>query len=195
MQSTSQSTIKTRHSVTALTPVEVEELLATKDREIVHLRRQVAWFQRQIFGQKSERRLPEPEGLQGTLGETFAAIPDKLPPNKKSKIAAHERERKGKNPSQAMMNRLCSLTKRKCRWKSSTFQSGHRGARPEGFRNHRRKSQPSSGATPRQLHHPQVCATRHQAARYANHLLPASASWRHRRQSRRCQLHRRDDGR
>jgi hypothetical protein len=68
-----------------------------KDREIVHLRRQVAWFQRQIFGQKSERRLPEPEGIQGTLGELFEIVPDDLPPAKKSRIAAHEREHKNKN--------------------------------------------------------------------------------------------------
>lgn len=69
---------------------------AESDREIVHLRRQVAWFQRQIFGQKSERRLPEPEGVQGTLGELFEVIADDLPPVKKRKIAAHEREHKNK---------------------------------------------------------------------------------------------------
>ena len=73
------------------------KLLDVKDREIVHLRRQVAWFQRQIFGQKSERRLPEPEGVQGTLGELFEIVPDDLPPAKKSKIASHEREQKNKN--------------------------------------------------------------------------------------------------
>jgi len=98
MQSNPQSSTETSRKATALTPVEVDELLATKDREIVNLRRQVAWFQRQIFGQKSERRLPEPEGLQGTLGETFATIPDNLPPKKKSKIAAYEREQKCKGP-------------------------------------------------------------------------------------------------
>ena len=41
-------------------------LLDAKEREIIRLRRQVAWYQRQIFGQKSERRIPEPEGVQGT---------------------------------------------------------------------------------------------------------------------------------
>lgn len=32
---------------------EISALLDAKEREIVRVRRQVAWFQRQIFGQKS----------------------------------------------------------------------------------------------------------------------------------------------
>ena len=65
----------------------------------MHLRRQVAWFQRQIFGQKSEQRLPEPDGVQGTLGESFAAIPDVVPPNKKTRVAGHTRESKPNPPT------------------------------------------------------------------------------------------------
>ena len=83
----------------ALTPPQLVELVSKQEREIANLRRQVAWFQRQIFGQKSERRLPEPEGVQGTLGESFAAVPDAAPPNSKSKIAAHERARQPKRPA------------------------------------------------------------------------------------------------
>ena len=98
MQITSPSTSETSHNVTALTPVEIANLLDTKDREIIHLRRQVAWFQRQIFGQKSEKRLPEPEGIQGTLGETFDTIPDAQTPSKKTTIAAHERATKPNKP-------------------------------------------------------------------------------------------------
>ena len=83
----------------ALTPPQLVELVSKQEREIANLRRQVAWFQRQIFGQKSERRLPEQEGVQGTLGESFAAVPDAAPPNSKSRIAAHEREHKPKRPA------------------------------------------------------------------------------------------------
>lgn len=73
-------------------------LLDAKEREIIRLRRQVAWFQRQIFGQKSERRMPEPEGVQGTLGEAFDVVPDNVAaPTKKTRIAAHERAPKNKN--------------------------------------------------------------------------------------------------
>ena len=84
----------------ALTAPQLVELVGKQEREIVNLRRQVAWFQRQIFGQKSERRRPEPEGSQGTLGEAFAGIPDASSPNKKSLVAGHERERKLNKPAE-----------------------------------------------------------------------------------------------
>ena len=75
-------TTKSEREMKALAPAELIELVSKQGREIVkqeheivNLRRQVAWFQRQIFGQKSERRLPELEGVQGTLGESFDAVP------------------------------------------------------------------------------------------------------------------------
>ena len=74
-----------------LTPSEWRALVDQKEHEIVDLRRQVAWFQRQIFGQKSERRQPEPDGVQASLGESFAVVPDETPPNKKSRIVEHTR--------------------------------------------------------------------------------------------------------
>ena len=80
-------------------PVEVVELLQKQSHEIVNLRRQVAWFQRQIFGQRSEKRLPEPDGVQGTLGESFDAVPDDAPPNKKTPVAGHERVSKPRQPT------------------------------------------------------------------------------------------------
>ena len=81
-------------STAVMPPSEIEILLSKLERENLYLRRQVAWFQRQIFGQKSERRLPEPDGVQGSLGETFDAIPEATPAGKKTRIAAHERESK-----------------------------------------------------------------------------------------------------
>ncbi|MES2741304.1 MAG: transposase [Pseudomonadota bacterium] len=44
------------------------DLVGKLERGIVNLRRQVAWFQRQIFGKKSEKRLPEPDGVQACWG-------------------------------------------------------------------------------------------------------------------------------
>jgi transposase len=82
-----------------MTAQQIAQLLQSRaqlENEVLALRRQVAWFQRQIFGQKSERRLPEPEGVQATLGESFAAVPEAAPPLKKSRVAAHEREHKPK---------------------------------------------------------------------------------------------------
>jgi len=70
------------------------------ERENAELRRQIAWFQRQLFGQKSERRIVERNGVQGWLGQDFAAVPDQSPPNKKTRVAEHERERKPKKPTE-----------------------------------------------------------------------------------------------
>ncbi|HTD04186.1 hypothetical protein [Undibacterium sp.] len=78
MQFNQESAAKTAHPAVALSAMDMVKLLDVKDREIVHLRRQVAWFQRQVLGQKNERRLREPEGVQGTLGmwkQMFAANP------------------------------------------------------------------------------------------------------------------------
>lgn len=82
-------------------PAEWEALVGKLTEELTQLRRQVAWFQRQIFGQKSERRIAVPEGIQGSLGASFDAIPEVLPENKKTRIKAHERQHKPKHPSDA----------------------------------------------------------------------------------------------
>ena len=91
INSASDFAADTEQKMKALAPAELIELVSKQGHEIVNLRRQVAWFQRQIFGQKSERRLPELEGVQGTLGESFDAVPDVVPPNTKTRVASHER--------------------------------------------------------------------------------------------------------
>ena len=98
MQFAPNLTAHSEQEMQALAPAELIKLvskqgceIAKQEHEIVNLRRQVAWFQRQIFGQKSEQRLPEPDGVQGTLGESFDAVPDATPPNKKTRVASHTR--------------------------------------------------------------------------------------------------------
>jgi transposase len=61
------------------------------------LSRQVEWFKRQLFGEKSERRLVEPDSQQGTLGQAFAAVASDAAEGKKTAVGAHERTRKAKN--------------------------------------------------------------------------------------------------
>jgi transposase len=68
-------------------------------REIEQLRAQVAWFQRQLFGRKSEKRIAEPEAVQGTLGEAFDAVPEATAPGKKTRVAGHERSAAPKRPA------------------------------------------------------------------------------------------------
>ena len=67
-------------------------LLRAKDEQIAGLKRQLDWFRRQIFGQKSERFVPEPSPLQMYLGEV-PALPDVPVPTKT--IAAHTRRKPG----------------------------------------------------------------------------------------------------
>jgi hypothetical protein len=97
MQSDQRPASEIASSAVGLTAPEMSALLDAKEREIIRLRRQIAWFQRQIFGQKSERRMPEPEGVQGTLGEAFNVVPDDVAPARKTRIAAHERAPRNKN--------------------------------------------------------------------------------------------------
>jgi len=98
MQFATTSNSNSAATVTALGPAELVELVGKQSREIVNLRRQVAWFQRQIFGQKSERRLLLPDAIQGYLGQDFSAVPEQPLPGKKSRVAAHEREAQPKQP-------------------------------------------------------------------------------------------------
>jgi transposase len=72
-----------------LGPAEIAAVLA----ENANLKRQVAWFQRQLFGRKSERRLwePEPEqlSLRGML--TAPVSPADQPPPPTDTVKAYER--------------------------------------------------------------------------------------------------------
>jgi transposase len=98
MHSTTDSATDSDLPRSELASSELVVLVGKQAREIVNLRRQVAWFQRQIFGQKSERRLPEPDALQGSLGEVFAAVPEATPTSRKTRIASHERASGPKHP-------------------------------------------------------------------------------------------------
>ena len=104
--STAEFVTKCAHEMKGLAPAELIDLvskqgceIAKQGHEIVNLRRQVAWFQRQIFGQKSEKRLAETDSVQGTLGESFDTVPDVVPPNKKTIIASHARQSKPNRPT------------------------------------------------------------------------------------------------
>jgi transposase len=72
-----------------ITHEQLSELLHRQswlERENAELRRQLAWFQRQLFGQKSERRIVQLEVVQGSLGQDFCAVPDQTPPTAKRDV-------------------------------------------------------------------------------------------------------------
>jgi transposase len=100
MQSPNASAPSTLPQDAPRSATEWEALVGKLSNENADLRRQLAWFQRQIFGQKSERRLPGPEGVQGSLGASFDAIPEVLPEPKRSRVEAHERQHKPKAPGE-----------------------------------------------------------------------------------------------
>ncbi|TAL89567.1 MAG: IS66 family transposase [Candidimonas sp.] len=78
----------------ALTPAQLVDLVGKLERDNIDLRRQLAWFQRQIFGQKSEKRHLESESVQGILGVGFEAVPETPLPAKKTGVAGYERQAK-----------------------------------------------------------------------------------------------------
>jgi len=57
MSSDLNSAQSTPAEAPALTPAQLVDLVGKLERDNVNLRRQVAWFQRQIFGQKSENAI------------------------------------------------------------------------------------------------------------------------------------------
>ena len=82
-----------------LSPPEILALLV-HERELQEqnaaLKRQVEWFQRQLFGRKSEKRLREPEPAQLTLAgmlTTPVAPADQPPPPTETVKAYHRRFR------------------------------------------------------------------------------------------------------
>ncbi len=75
---------------------EIQDKYDAVVRENAQLRTQLEWFKRQVFGQRSEKRHIA-AGEQGILGEGFADQPDVPALGKKSRIAAHEREKKSKD--------------------------------------------------------------------------------------------------
>ena len=86
-----------------LTPEQIAALVSKQSAlecENADLRRQLAWFKRQIFGEKSERRIVDADAIQGYLGQDFSTLPDQTPPNKKSRVAGHEREHKPNKPTE-----------------------------------------------------------------------------------------------
>jgi len=83
----------------AFSPRQVVDLVSSLSREVETLTQQIAWFKRQIFGQKSERRIIDAAAGQMTLGE--AITPDQVvspPPPAERLMAAHRRQVTPKKP-------------------------------------------------------------------------------------------------
>jgi transposase len=104
MQSSQASS---NHEATSMAALPADQIIEIATRladqniklslEVTELRDQLAWFKRQIFGQKSERHVVEPSPDQGVLGTEFTALPDSQPDAKKSNVQGHTRKAKAPN--------------------------------------------------------------------------------------------------
>jgi len=69
-----------------------QELVSKQEK----LKHELAWFKRQLFGAKSERRLLDPESRQLSLGEALLEAPK--PPAAKQSVKSYERKKRRKAP-------------------------------------------------------------------------------------------------
>lgn len=80
-------------------PRQVVDLVSSLSQEIQALKHQLDWFKRQVFGQKSERRILDGADGQMSLGEAItpeqSAVP---PPAVERPVAAHTRKPATKKP-------------------------------------------------------------------------------------------------
>ena len=89
-------------AITADSPVpdaqQLAALVQAQTHELARLRAQVVWFQRRLFGKQNEQRIVAPDGVQGTLGDAFDAMPGSVVAGTKTRVAGHERIAAPKRP-------------------------------------------------------------------------------------------------
>ena len=85
--------------------------------EFAALKHQLEWFRRQLFGQKSEKRVVPPDPAQMHLGEL--PIPDTQPDLPGKTVAGHTRRASRTDFARARTTRHCSSTRRASRSRRS----------------------------------------------------------------------------
>lgn len=99
MNSTTLNRVPSLDEAATFSPRQVVDLVGSLSREVEALKHQLDWFKRQIFGQKSERRIIDGADGQMSLGE--AITQDQfvsLPPPAEHPVAAHTRRPTTKKP-------------------------------------------------------------------------------------------------
>ena len=96
MNSATGSRVLSLDEAAAYRPHQVVDL----SRELADAKYQIAWFKRQIFGQKSERRVIDGADGQMSLGEMFTQEQTAAPPPAIERpVAGHTRRAKSKKPN------------------------------------------------------------------------------------------------
>jgi len=82
----------------AFTPEQVLDLIRANtalQQQLDVLKQQIDWFKRQLFGQKSEKRLVDEAGQQMSLGEVLSVVQSGTPPEAPARaVASHNRRPK-----------------------------------------------------------------------------------------------------
>lgn len=99
MNSTTAARVPSLDEAAAFSPRQVVDLVGAMSREIDALKHQLDWFKRQVFGQKSERRILDHASGQMSLGEAITQDPVAPPPALAERpVAAHTRRPTTRKP-------------------------------------------------------------------------------------------------
>jgi hypothetical protein len=95
MSSASATAVLNLEEAAALDPQQIVDLARSQlalRQEVEILKHQLDWFKRQLFGQKSERRIIDASHAQMSLGEAINAAQSATPPSPaERRVAAHTR--------------------------------------------------------------------------------------------------------
>ena len=91
MSMASPTRVPSAAEVAALGADDIAAILRGYAQTIDSLKAQVDWFNRQLFGSKSERFAPQPEPTQMHLGELMPVVPSEAPDEQK--VPAHTRRK------------------------------------------------------------------------------------------------------
>ena len=99
MSSTTANRVPSLDEAAAFSPRQVVDLVGALSREVDALKHQIDWFKRQIFGQKSERRIIDNASGQLSLGQAITPDQVALPPAPAERqVATHTRRATVKKP-------------------------------------------------------------------------------------------------
>lgn len=102
MKPATETRLPSLEEAAAFSPRQIVDLAGahlTLRREVEALKHQLDWFKRQIFGQKSERRIVESGSGQMSLGEVITPEQTALPPSPVERpVAAHTRRAATQKP-------------------------------------------------------------------------------------------------
>ncbi len=99
MSSTTANRVPSLDEAATFSPRQVVDLVGSLSREVDSLKHQLDWFKRQVFGQKSERRILDSADGQMSLGEAMTQDQVVPPPSPAGRqVAAHTRRPVTKTP-------------------------------------------------------------------------------------------------